>query len=185
MAAVNPILRRAGIATAGVWLGGSALYALGIDPLFGKAELLRLLGPLHAGEVGLVAAERFHMFQVLCSSAAVIITLAEWLYSGRPLDKRILCLLFLFLALGSAGRLWAIPRCRDLNARAYLGPARQVLREALTPAQRQAEHSLAVWSGLLVVFNVAAVCGSALYFIHAVSPAPTGPRLYSRNRLRI
>lgn len=179
------MLRRAGLATAGVWLGGSVLYAFGIDPLFGQAEFLRLLGPLHAHEVGLLAAERFHMFQVIGTSVAVALTLAEWLYSGRPLDKRVLCLLFLALAMASVARLWVLPKCRQLSAAAYLGPGRQVLRQALTPEQRQAEHSLAIWSGLLVVFHVAAVCGSAIYFVQAASPASTGPRLYPHNRLRI
>lgn len=182
---VIAFLRLAGLATAGVWLGGTVLFVFLVDPLFGRAEFVRLLGPLHAGEAGFVAAERFQMFQVLCASLAVVVTLADWLYSGRPLDKRIIVLLAVLLALASAGRLWLVPKCRQLNLHAYLGPGRQVLRQPITPAQHQAENSLAVWEGVGVVANVVSLVGTGLFFLQAASPSNAGPRLFPRNRLRI
>lgn len=178
-------LRLAGLATAGVWLGGTVLFTFVIDPLFGRAEFIRLLGPLHAGETAFVAAERFQMFQVFCAIVAIITTLADWLYSGRPLDKRMLALLAMLLTLGSLGRLWLIPKCRDFNLNAHLGPARQILRQPLTPQQQQAAHSLAVWEGVGVVFNVASVLGTGVFFLLATTPAQSGPRLFPRTRLRI
>lgn len=178
-------LRLAGLATAGVWLGGTVLFVFVVDPLFGRAEFVRLFGPLHAGETGFVAAERFQMFQVLCASLAVITTFADWLYSGRPLDKRILVLLTALLALGSLGRLWLVPKCRDLNMAAYLTPSRQVLRQPITPQQQQAANSLAVWEGVGIVFNVTALLGTGIFFFQAAAPTQSGPRLFSRNRLRI
>lgn len=178
-------LRLAGLATAGVWLGGTVLFVFVVDPLFGRAEFVRLLGPLHAGETGFLAAERFHLFQVLCASLAVITTLADWLYSGRALDKRLMALLVILLALGSVGRLWLVPKCRDLNLQAYLGPGRQILRQPATPAQRQAENSLAIWSGVTVFLNVLCVAGTFVVFLQSSTPSDSGPRLFQRNRLRI
>ena len=179
-------LRLAGLGTAAVWLGGTVLFLFVVDPLFGRAELLRLLGPLYAGEAGLQMAERFQMFQVICASAALILTLGDWLYTGRPLDPRLVVTVVVLLLLGSLGRLWLTPKCRELNLRSYLGPNRQALRQAFTPAQREAEHALAVWQGVGVVFHVIALAGAGFYMFRAAAPGAGGPRLFSTsNRLRI
>lgn len=178
-------LRLAGLVVASIWLGGTVLFVLALDPLFGRAEVLRLLGPLYAGEMGLLALQRFHLFQLLCASLALIHTLAEWLYSGRPLESRLLALLVVLLIAASAGRVWLVPKCRGLNIQAHLGPNQKVLREPQTPAQRQAAHSLAVWQGIGVVLNVVSMSGVALFFLHAYQPANGGPRLFPRSRLRI
>lgn len=178
-------LRLAGLGTAAVWLGGTVFFVFGVDPLFGRADLVRLLGPLHAGETGLLAAERFHLFQVICASAALIHALAEWLYSGKPLDRKLLFLLVTLLALGSLGRLYLSPKCRELNIQAYLGPHRQIQRQAISPPQRQAERSLSIWQGFTVVTQVISLAGVVLYFIQQSSPNNGSPRLFPRARLRI
>lgn len=182
---VITFLRLAGLFTAAVWLGGTILFVLAMDPLFGRAEMIRLLGPLHAGEVGLLAAERFHLFQVICASIALVQALAEWLYSGRPVDRRLLALFVVLLALGSLGRVWLAPKCRGLNMQAYLGANRQIQRQAISPAQRQAEHRLAIWQGVGVMLNVVSLAGVTLYFLQESSPNNGGPRLFPRARLRI
>ena len=178
-------LRLAGLATAAVWLGGTVLFIFIVDPLFGRAEFVRLLGPLHAGETGFLAAERFQMFQVICASVAIMTTLADWLYSGRALDRRVIALLVVLLALGSLGRLWLVPKCRDLNLQTYLGPGRQILRQPTTPEQRQAENSLAVWSGVTVFLNIVVLSGTFVFFLQSAAPSEGGSRLFSRNRRRI
>jgi hypothetical protein len=182
---VITFLRLAGLGTAAVWLGGTVLFVLAMDPLFGHAEVLRLLGPLHAGETGVLAAQRFYLFQVICASVGLIHALAEWLYSGRPLDKRLLFLLFALLILGSVGRLYIVPKIRALNVQAYLGPNRQIQVRVLTPEQRRAEHSLAFWQGMSVVMNVVSLAGITLYFLQEASPPNGTPRLFPRTRLRI
>lgn len=178
-------LRLAGLGTAAVWLGGTVFFVVGLDPLFGRPEVVRLLGPLYVGELGLLAMERFHLFQVICASLALVHALAEWLYSGRPLDRRVVFLLVTMLVLGSVGRLYLSPKCRDLNVQAFLSPQRQPLRQAFTPAQRQAERSLGIWQGVGMIFNVISTAGALLYFAHQASPGPGGPRVYPRVRLRI
>jgi hypothetical protein len=183
--AVITFLRLAGLGTAAVWLGGTVLFVLAMDPLFGRADVLRLLGPLHAGETGVLAMQRFYLFQVICASVGLIHALAEWLYSGRPLDKKLLVLLFALLALGSVGRLYLAPRIRSLNIQSYLGPERQIQRQARTPAQRRAEHSLAIWQGMTVVMNVISLAGVTLYFLREAQPPNGSPRLFPRTRLRI
>jgi len=182
---VTLILRLAGLVTAAVWLGGTALHMFLVSPLFGRADMVVMLGPLHAGEVGFQLEERFQMFQVICASLALVVTLGDWLYTGRPLDPRTVSTLALLLILGSLGRLWLVPKCRDFNLRAYLGPNRQIQRQALTPPQRQAEHALAVWDGVNVVFHVVALLGTGFYLYRASAPANGGPRLFSSTRLRI
>ncbi len=183
--AVITFLRLAGLVVASIWLGGTVLFVVALDPLFGRAEVVRLLGPLYTGEIGLMALQRFHLFQVLCAGVALVHTLAEWLYSGRPLEKRLLALLIVLLVTASAGKLWLAPKCRALNIQAHLGPSQKVLREPATPMQRQASHSLAVWQGLGVVLNVISLAGVSLYFLHASQPSNGGPRLFPRSRLRI
>ena len=178
-------LRLAGLGAAAVWLGGTLFYVLGVDPMFGRTEVLRLLGPLHAGEMGFLAAKRFYLFQVLCASVALIHALAEWLYSGRPLDRRLVLLLALLLAAGSLGRLYVVPKAQGFNARAYLGPQRQVLRQPLSPAQRQAEQSLGLWHGAAIALNVLSLAGVTLYFLQQSSPSNGGPKIFPRVRLRI
>lgn len=185
MRSVITFLRLAGLGTAAVWLGGTVFFVLAMDPLLGRTDVLRLLGPLHAGETGVLALERFHLFQVVCASLALIHALAEWLYSGRPLDRRLIVLLLSLLALGSAGRVYVAPKCRDLNMQAYLGPDRRVQLQAVTPDQRQAERSLGIWQGVSVMANVISLAGVVLYFLQQSSPNNGGPRLFPRARLRI
>lgn len=182
---VITFLRLAGLVVASIWLGGTVLFVVAMDPLFGRAEVLRLLGPLYAGEMGIQALQRFHLFQVLCASVALIHTLAEWLYSGRPLEKRLLALLAVLLLTASVGKVWLAPKCRTLNIQAYLDPDRKALRTPATPVQRQAAHSLAVWQGFGVVLNVISMAGVSLFFFHASQPGTAGPRLFPRSRLRI
>lgn len=183
--AVITFLRLAGLGTAAVWLGGTVFFVLAVDPLLGRPDVLRLLGPLHAGETGVLAAERFYLFQVICASVGLVHALAEWLYSGRPLDKRLMFLLLTLLALGSLGRVYLAPRCRAFNTQAYLGPNRQVQVQAITPAQRRAEQSLAVWQGVSVVVNVIALSGVALYFLQEATPNNGTSRLFPRPRWRM
>lgn len=182
---VITFLRLAGLGTAAIWLGGTVFFVLGIDTVLGGLEVMRLLGPLHANEVSFVASQRFHLFQVTCASIALVHALGEWLYSGRPFDRRLLFLLLTLLVLGSAGRLYVVPKCRAYNAQSYLGPSRQVLRQPLTPAQRQAAHSLNIWQGIGVVFNVISLAGVAVYLLQQASPNSSGPRLFSKARMRI
>ncbi len=178
-------LRLAGLGTAAIWLGGTVFFVLGIDPVLGGVDLLRLLGPLHTNEVSFVASQRFHLFQVTCASLALVQALGEWLYTGRPFDRRLLFLLLTLLALGSTGRLYVVPKCRAYNAQAHLGPARQILRQPLTPPQRQAAQALNVWLGVGVVFNVISLAGVAVYLLQQASPNNAGPRLFPKARLRI
>lgn len=178
-------LRLAGLATAAIWLGGSVFYMLMLDPLLGRADFLRLLGPLHAGETWVLATERFFLFQIICATLALVHTMAEWLYSGRPLDRRVLLLLVALLALGGMGRLQIAPKCRTANLQAYMGPNRQILRQAVTPEQRRAERSLAIWHGVMIVTNLISLSGIALNFYRQASPPQPGPRIFPRNRLRI
>jgi hypothetical protein len=182
---VITFLRLAGLGTAAVWLGGTVFFVLALDPLFGRADIIRLLGPLHAGETGWVVAERFHLFQVICASIAIIHALAEWLYSGRPLERRLLVMLLSLLMLASLGRLYLAPKCRALNVQAYLGPNRQVQSQAFTPAQRRAEQTLAVWHGSAMIMNVISLAGVGLYFLREASATNGGTRLFARPRLRI
>ena len=70
LVAVITFLRLAGLVAASIWLGGTVLFVVALDPLFGRAEVVRLLGPLYTGEIGLMALQRFHLFQVLCAGVA-------------------------------------------------------------------------------------------------------------------
>ncbi len=184
--AVIALLRVAGLFIAAVWLGGTAFFVAGLDPLFSHAGFVRLIGPLHAGEVGCLAADRFHLFQVTCAIAALVHALTEWLYTGRPLERRFLALLVVLLVLGTAGRLWLVPKCRTLGEQSFLGPQRQVLAQAYTPAQRQAAHALVLWNRVGVVLNLVSLVGVTLCFHQIASPQNQGgPRLFPKARLRI
>lgn len=182
---VIALLRVAGLFVAAVWLGGTAFFVAVLDPLFGHPGFVRLLGPLHASEVSCLAADRFHLFQVCCAIAALLHALADWLYTGRPLDRRFAVALMILLALGTAGRLWLVPKCRELGSQAYLGPQQQILARAWTPAQRQAAHALILWNRVGIVLNFASLLGVAACF-HQVSSAGNGAsRPFGKGRLRI
>lgn len=178
-------LRVAGLLIAAVWLGGTAFFVAALDPLFGQAGFIRLLGPLHANEVACLAADRFHLFQVCCGIAALVHGLADWLYTGRPLERRFAVFLVVLLALGSAGRLWLVPKCRELGGQAFLGPQRQVQGRAYTPVQRQAAHSLLLWNRVGLIFNGLSVLGVLACFHQVVSGGNGGSRLHGKARLRI
>ena len=173
----------AGIGVAAIWLGGAALFVLLLHPLFGETELIRLFGPLHAGEMAFRASDRFHLFQIGCASAGVAVTLGDWLYSGKGLDKRFMGLLVLLLAVASIGILGIIPKCRLYSGQAYLGPNRQIQPQAFTPAQRQAERSLAIWEGLGLTANLVSLVGVTLHFFNLASGGGPG-RPGSKPRLR-
>ena len=175
---VITFLRLAGIGAAAIWLGGAVLFVLLLHPLFGETDLIRLLGPLHAGDIALRATDRFHLFQIGCASACLIITLGDWLYSGRPVDKRSLGVLVLVLGLASLAVLHVTPKCRAFSIQAYLGPDRQIQRQAVSPAQRQAERSLAVWEGLGLTLKIVCLLGGGMQFLVAASAGPSPVRAF-------
>jgi hypothetical protein len=183
--AVIAFLRVAGLIIAALWLGGTAFFVATLDPLFGQAGFIRLLGPLHANEVACLAADRFHLFQVCCAIAALLHALADWLYTGRPLERRFALLLVIVLALGTLGSLWLVPKCRELGTQAYLGPQRQVQGRALTPVQRQAAHALVLWNRVGLIFNGVSVLGVLGCFLLVATPPNGGPRGFGKGRLRI
>jgi Domain of unknown function (DUF4149) len=182
---VTLFLRIVGLGTAAIWFGGTILYLLVISPLFGGTEIVRLLGPAHSGELGGIVAQRFYLFEVACAILALVLALAEWLYSGRPLERWTLVLLLGLLLIGSLGKLWLEPKCRLLNRQAYFVPPDRVLRQALTTAQREAEQSYAIWQGVAVALNLMSGAGIGGYFFQQAFAPNGSARLFPRVKLRI
>lgn len=138
-------LRIAALLNAAVWLGATALYALFIAGAFGSPEMTALLGPLHAGGASELVTGRFVLLVWICAAIAVLLVLAEWLYTGRPPERWAAWLLCGVLAVQAVDALALQPRAERLLRQAYLGPNRTVQRQAWTPAQISAANGLR-WS---------------------------------------
>jgi hypothetical protein len=168
-----------GVVNAGVWLGAAIFLTLGAGPAFFSPEMKTLLGPrsypVYSGAIAQIVIERYFILQHFCGSIALAHLIAEWLYTGKPMEKTTLGLLLSLFCLGLIGGFWMQPKMKSLHATKY-GGATLELRE-------QAAKSFRGWHGAARVLDLVMMGGLLVYLWRNLNRADA-PRFLSTDLFR-
>jgi hypothetical protein len=170
------LLRFVGMLNAAVWLGAVIFFTFVAAPAFFSQEMLSFLPRSYAGAAAQVVIKRLFTLHEVCGVIALLHLTAEWLYTGRPLQRFTLGLLLGLLALVFCGNTIIRPKLEQLHLTMY-APGR-------TSEQReQARKSFGAWHGLSQVSNFIILSGLLIYFSQVAHPLNT-PRFFSLNKFR-
>ena len=168
-----------GVVNAGVWLGAAIFFTLGAGPAFFSPEMKTLLGPraypVYSGAIAQIVIERYFILQHLCGVIALAHLIAEWLYTGKPMEKITLGLLLGLFCFGLIGGFWMQPKMKSLHATKY-GGATQELRD-------QAAKSFRGWHVAARVLDLVMMGGLLVYLWRNLNRADA-PRFVSTDLFR-
>ncbi len=149
-------LRFVGILNAAVWFGASLFFTIAVGPAIFSKEMLALFGAAqsetlaryYAGSVAQVVIERFFVLQHWCGAIGLLCLLAEWVLTGRPLQRATLLLVLALFCVGLAGGFWLQPRLHQWHRAMYglNGPTTQTQID-------QAHRSFVIWHGVSQAAN--------------------------------
>ncbi len=164
---------------AGVWLGAALFFTLGAGPAFFSPEMKALLGerayPIYSGAIAQIVIERYFILQHWCGAIALAHLIAEWLYTGKPIEKFTLGLLLGLFSFGLIGGFWLQPKMKTLHATKY-GGATQESRE-------QAAKSFRAWHGASRVVDLVMMGGLLVYLWRNLNRVDV-PRFVSTDKFR-
>jgi hypothetical protein len=167
-------LRTIAILNAAIWFGSVIFFTFAAAPTFFSDEMTRLLGRPHAGAAAQLMVHRYFVVQIWCAGLALAHLIAEWLYSGRPLQRlRLLILVFLFV-IGLLGGYVLQPRMKELHLKKY---AVQTSPEVKASANR----SFSILHGTAMAMNLLVLAGVLVYLWDVTKPVNTA-RFASVNR---
>ena len=164
---------------AGVWLGAAIFFTLGAGPAFFSPEMKALLGErayrVYSGAIAQIVIERYFILQHWCGVIALAHLFAEWLYTGKPIEKITLTLLLGLFSFGLIGGFWLQPKLKSLHATKY-GGATQELRD-------QADKSFGGWHGAARVMDIVMMGGLLVYLWRNLNRVDV-PRFVSTDKFR-
>lgn len=178
---MSTVLKFIGIANAAVWLGAVVFFTFFIGPGFFSPDMKALLGadsyPYYSGAVAQLAVGRMFWLHYTCGAVAVAHAAAEWLYSGRRIERLTATLLATLLALALSGGFALQPHMKQLHRAKYgLAPA--------TAEQRtQAASSFKAWHAVSQAGNLVMLFALVAY-LWQVSYPSNAPRFFSAPRMR-
>ena len=172
-------LRFVGVVNAGVWLGAAIFFTLGAGPAFFSPEMKTLLGPrsypVYSGAIAQIIVERYFILQHWCGGIALAHLLAEWLYTGKRVEKITLGLVLVLFSFGLIGGFWLQPKMKSIHATKYGGA---------TPELRaQAAKSFGAWHGTARVMDLMMMGGLLVYLWRNLNRADV-PRFVSTDKFR-
>jgi hypothetical protein len=173
-------LRLIGVMNAAVWLGGAVFFTVSAAPAAYSAEMeaaLRHPGnfPYFSNAIEQALLPYYFRFLIVCGVIALLHSLAEWLYLGRPVRKFSFGLLATLIALALLGANGIQPRLRTLHQTRYFG--------APPAAREAAAKSFRGWHIALSIFNVSIIGGLAVYVWRVATP-PDSTRFISSVKFR-
>jgi hypothetical protein len=172
---------------AAVWLGTAAFFTLAAAPAFFTDEAKQVLGIPQHGIAAMLVLERYFAVQYWCGAIALAHQFAEWLYSGRSLQRWTLAVLAAVFLGSLVGGLWMQPRLRSLHEVSYAyqkTKAGYVKDDRYTPAQReQARQDFKKLHGISMAMNLLMLLG-LVFFTWRVSNPGDGPRFIPANKFR-
>ena len=156
------LLRLIGTTNAAVWLGAVVAHICVSVPAFVSGPMVRLLPLVHAGAAELILSARFYQMEYWCAGIALAHVLAEWLYTGKPLNR------------WSGYVLGAIAGIALLSGAVLLPKAQHLHLEAngnrSTPPQRQrAVGAFKTWEVMIHSANVLTLIGLTVHFWNITS----------------
>lgn len=161
-------LRFIGILNAAIWFGGAVFFTFGVGRASFSPEMKELLGPNNypyfSGAIAQILIARYFDLQAICSIVACFHLLGEWLYFGRPPEKRRFLLVIGLSVAAFAGGFWLQPKMRALHAVKYNQNNKPEVREA-------ANRSFRAWHGVSMTVNLALVIGVGVYLWRVAHPS--------------
>jgi hypothetical protein len=148
---------------AALWVGAAVFFTLSVGPAFFSSKMLQLLGRPHAGAAVQVVLERYYVFQYCCGGIAILHLLAEWLYTGRPLQKIRMTMLSGLVILTLLSGAWLQPRLESLHLQVYSVRSQ--------PAQAEKAHrSFKLWHGASQMLNLITLAGLLIHLWQVTHP---------------
>jgi hypothetical protein len=167
-------LRTLAILNAAVWFGSVIFFTFAAAPAFFSDEMIRLLGKAYAGAAAQLVVHRYFLCQQWCAGIALAHLIAEWLYSGRPLQRFRLLLLMILFSIGLLGGYVLQPRMKELHLKKY---AVQTTPDVKAAASR----SFSILHGTAMAMNLLVMAGVLVYLWDVTKPVNTA-RFASVNR---
>jgi hypothetical protein len=159
-----------------IWLGAVVFFTFAAGPAFFSSEMLGFLPRPYAGAAAQVVIKRYFTLHEVCGIVALLHLTAEWLYTGRPLQRFRLGLLLGLLGLSLLGGQVLRPKMAQLHLRIY---ARGIPIEQ----REQARKSFRLWHGISQVLNLVVLAGLLIYFWEVTTPV-NAPRFFSLNKFK-
>ena len=170
-------LRFLGVLNAAVWFGAIIFFTFAVGPAFFSDAMLQLLGRPHAGAAAQVVLERYFSLQQWCAGLALAHLIAEWLYSGRPLQRLTLLLLMFLFTVGIVGGQVLQPRMKELHLRMHAPQTTPAIKE-------MAGRSFRILHGTSMALNLIVMGGVLAYLFQVSRPSVNTTRFNSVNRFR-
>ncbi len=139
--------------------------------------MTRLLGRPHAGAAAQILVYRYFIMQLWCASIALAHLIAEWLYSGRPLQRLTLLLLMSLFMVNLLGAYVIHPKLKELHLKKY---SPQTTLEVKNSATR----SFRILHATSSLLNLLVISGVLVYLWQVTKPVNTA-RFTSVNRFTV
>lgn len=143
------LIRFVGIANVAVWLGAVVFFTVAGGPAFFSAEMANVLPRQHAGRVAEIIIGRLATVQIWCAAIALFHLLAEHLFNGKRVERRIVVGLSVLLTINLAAKFWLLPKMHQLQTVRYAETTTPELKAAAI-SQFGLLHGLS-WIGNLIV----------------------------------
>lgn len=161
---MQTFIRFAGIVNVAIWLGGCVFLMLAAGPAFFSAEMLSFLPRPYAGRAAQVVLERFCAVQQWCGALALAHLLAEFLHSGRQVERSVLALLSGLFALGLAMSHLLLPWMNELHRTLY-APGSTAAQQAAARSSFGLLHGLSQTATLFIILGL-------LYYLWSLTRSP-------------
>ncbi len=157
MGVVIDFLRLIGMVNAAVWFGSGIFFMAVVAPAIFSPEMLGLIPRPYAGAAAQVVIQRYFILHYWCGAVALVHLLAEWLYTGKPIQRVTLWLLAVIIGLSLIGGFWLQPRLKQLHLAKYG-------TQSTPPQREQAGRAFDSWHHVSVGAHLVMTAGLLVYF---------------------
>ena len=156
------LLRLVAVLNAAIWFGAAIFFTFGAGPVFFTPEFKQIIPPPYNGVAAEFVIGRFFILQHICGIVAVGPLLAEWLYTGRPLERFLFGLLLGIFCVGLVGGFWLQPRLKHWHVIRYRG--------ATSEERAAAGRAFGIGHGISQVANLMIMAGIGFYLLRVTNP---------------
>lgn len=157
-------LRTLQLAVVATWLGASIFLTFFVGPALFSPEVLEVIPKYHAGRLAQLILGQFFWLQLTCGSAALLLSLIGWAFSGtrqRPWVALLLvATVFVVLVVG-----------QTLPPRMERWHAIQYAPNTTLAQKKEAQVAFRRLHGFSQIANLAVMLGVTLYFLQLARPA--------------
>ena len=174
-------IKFAGVTIAAIWFGGAVFFSFFSAPAFFVDPIKTMLPAPYNGQTAQFLLGRFHVFNYLLGTLALLHLGFDWIYTGKTMNRAHLTLLLVMLC-GSlfAGR-WMQPKLEQLYRIKY---SEFYKVEASEELKQQAANSFGVWHGISQGTNLLLLAGLWFNLWLAMHPKE-GPKYLGSGKFNI